>query len=170
MMERKDLLKALQDKNYSLASIESLTGGLFASTFTSIPGASKVFKGALVTYTDEVKETFGVEEETIKAHGAISPETAKEMVLAAYKYFKADVIISFTGNAGPDASEDKPVGLVYCGLKVADHLYVYQLELSGDRDEIRKKVVDFGFKTILEKLNPIREEKQPEIEPVSEQD
>ncbi len=152
-MKHQDLLELLKNNHLSLASCESLTGGLFASTFTSIPGASEVFKGAIVTYTDEIKEKLGVSKETIDTYGAISKECAREMALNASNYFSSDITVSFTGNAGPTASEGKDIGLVYVGLIIKNNLYVYKLNLTGTREVIREKVVDFAFKTIYEKIN-----------------
>ena len=152
IMERKDLLDALKSEHLTLSCMESLTGGMFASAFTSIPGASAVFLGGAVTYTDEAKERFGVKKSVISRFGAISKECAKEMALKASLFFQSDCSVSFTGNAGPDAQEGKDVGLVYVGVKVRDVLYTYQLNLEGDREEIRKQCVDFAFQTLIDKI------------------
>jgi len=154
-MERKDLLDVLVSKKLTLSCMESLTGGLFASTFTSIPGASQVFLGGAVTYQDKVKELFGVPSSVIKEHGAISKECAKEMALNASLFFSSDVAVSFTGNAGPDAQEGKPVGLVYIGIKVKNSLSVYELHLTGERNFIRRQCVDFAFSKIFEKVSAL---------------
>lgn len=151
-MERKDLLAALKEKKLTLSCMESLTGGLFASTVTSVPGASEVFVGGAVTYVDAAKANFGVKESTLKNYGAISKECAKEMALRASVFFQSDCSVSFTGNAGPSAEENKPVGLVYIAIKVKESLYTYQLNLQGERDDIRRQCVDFAFKTLTEKI------------------
>ena len=152
-MEAKDLLELLLERHLTIASMESLTGGLFAAFFTAIPGASQAFKGALVTYCDEAKEKFGVRKETIDNYGAISPECAKEMCLAASSLLKSDIAVSFTGNAGPSADEGKPVGLVYVGIQILDTYYGYRLDLTGERAKIRRSLVDFAFQTIYEKVS-----------------
>lgn len=151
-MERKNLLDLLVSNHLTLSAMESVTGGLFASSFVSIPGASKAFKGSAVTYCDESKKAFGVPEDILEKHGAISAECAKSMALAASRFFGSDVSISFTGNAGPDADEGKPVGLVFVALKVKDTLYSFRLELTGDRETIRRQLVDFAFQTIEKKV------------------
>ena len=151
-MERKELLEALKSEHLTISSMESLTGGMFASALTSIPGASECFVGAAITYTDQAKEMFGVKRSTIDKYGAISKECAKEMALKASSYFHTDVAVSFTGNAGPDAQEEKKVGLVYIAVKVRDTLTTYQLELEGDREDIRTQCVDFAFQTLVEKI------------------
>ena len=152
-MVRKDLFDLLVKNNLTLSCMESLTGGLFASAFTSIPGASKVFVGGAVTYTDKVKETYGVKTSTIEKYGAISAECSKEMAMKAALFFQSDIAVSFTGNAGPDASEGKPVGLVFISIKLDTTLYTYKLSLEGEREDIRRQCVDFAFKTLIDLLN-----------------
>jgi PncC family amidohydrolase len=154
-MERKELLDALVEKKLTLSSMESLTGGLFSAAFTSIPGASQVFKGGAVTYSDEAKESFGVKKETIAEKGAVSLECAKEMAVKASEFFNSDIAVSFTGNAGPTASEEKPIGMVFIALRVKDSLFSYELALHGDREEIRRQCVDFAFSTLFEKVNAL---------------
>lgn len=154
-MERSDVLKLLKEKNLTLSSMESVTGGKFAAAVTDIPGASQVYKGTMVSYNDDVKIAFGVKKETIEHNGAISMECAKEMAIRASLYFDTTVAVSFTGNAGPDAQEDKPIGLVYFAIRVKDKLYSYKLQFQGDRDLIRRQCVDFAFKTIQEKVSEL---------------
>lgn len=151
-MERRDLLDKLIEKNLTLSCMESLTGGLFASAFTSIPNASKVFKGGIVTYTDKVKEYFGIPRSIIESFGAISKECAREMCLKASLHFESDCAISFTGNAGPSADEGKEIGLVYIAIKVSNSLVIYTLNFKGDRRSIREQCVDFAFNKLYEKL------------------
>ena len=124
----------------TLSSIESLTGGLFASTITSIPGASKYFKGTIVTYQNEIKEKLGID----TSNGVINKETALAMAKAGREYFKSDICVSFTGNAGPEVMDDKPVGLVF----IAINYEVFELNLKGSRNEIRKQAVEFAIKKI----------------------
>lgn len=155
-MERGELLDVLLSKNLTLSSMESLTGGMFATAFTSLPGASKVFKGAAVTYTDAIKERFGVRKETISTYGAVSLEASKEMAVRASLFFDSDLAVSFTGNAGPEPSEDKPVGLVFISVKIQNKLYSYELHFNGERDDIRRQCVDFAFKEIVNRLHEER--------------
>lgn len=152
-MERKELLDLLVEKKLTLSAMESLTGGMFATAFTSLSGASQVFRGAAVTYQDQVKESFGVKKETIDQYGAVSKECSREMAIRASLFFNSDVSVSFTGNAGPLPSENKPVGLVFISVKIQNTLYTYELHLSGDREDIRRQCVDFAFKTLIEKLS-----------------
>ena len=155
-MERKELLDALRQHHAHLCARESLTGGSFSAAFTSIPGASNVFNGSAITYVDAVKEKYG----------AISQECAKERALSASLFFNAECAVSFTGNAGPSASENKPVGLVYIGVKVYNKLKVFELHLEGDRDSIRRQCVDFGFSQRKKRLDETSLEKTMDSKPI----
>ena len=112
-----ELIKTLLDKKSTVATAESCTGGMVAARLTSVSGASGAFKYGAVTYCNEAKNILlGVSTETLDEHGAISAETAKEMSEGIRKVMNADIGISVTGNAGPGAAENKPVGLVFIGV------------------------------------------------------
>ena len=101
----KDVLESFVKKGWSLGSVESLTGGLFSSTICSIPGASRVYKGSIISYANEVKENLAhVKDETIRTYGVVSKEVAEEMALGGLEALNVNVAVSFTGNAGPTAS------------------------------------------------------------------
>lgn len=127
----------------TIATVESFTGGLMASRLTSIPGVSKVYKGSMITYANEIKERLGVD----TSNGVINKEAAKEMALKGKEYFNVDICISFTGNAGPSTMENKPVGEVYISFNDK----VFALELKGDRESIRNQAVEFAIKKLEEK-------------------
>lgn len=114
--------KKLMEKNLTIASAESCTGGLFAAALTDMPGISSSFKRGLVTYSNEAKmDELGVKAETLEKYGAVSEETALEMVEGLKRVSGCDVCISVTGVAGPDGgSPEKPVGLVYIGFIYGD--------------------------------------------------
>ena len=148
------LVELLKKHNLTLGSIESLTGGLFASTITSVSGVSSVFKGTVVTYFTEIKEkVVGVKKETISKYGVISKECALEMATYGQKLIDTDVIVSFTGNAGPSVMEDKEVGKVFIGIIIKKEVEVLELNLTGDRNEIRNKCVEIALNKIFEKIN-----------------
>ena len=147
-----ELLEELASRNYSLSVMESLTGGLFASTFVSLTGASRVFKGGIIAYSSYAKVANGVKDETIQKFGTISNECVKEMALAVSNKFNTNVSIAFTGNAGPETQENKNVGLVFIGIRIGEKLHSFEIQLKGDRDKIRKDCVDLGFKILLDKL------------------
>lgn len=108
--------KHLVERQQTLAVMESLTGGLLASTITDVPGSSQYFRGGVVAYNSEIKAQMGVPQETIEQYGAVSPETARAMASAARQLLQADYGIGVTGVAGPDTQEGKPVGTIYIAL------------------------------------------------------
>jgi nicotinamide-nucleotide amidase len=122
-----------------LATAESCTGGMVASRITAVPGASDVFAGSVVAYSNEVKETgLGVPAELITAHGAVSAEVAAAMVEGARNRLGADVAVAVTGVAGPGGGTPaKPVGLVFVHAIGPDGEKSVRTELPGDRDMIR---------------------------------
>src|SRR5574344_1623344 len=108
----KTLLERFAEKGWSLGSVESLTGGLFSASICSIPGASRVYKGSIISYANEVKENLAhVKSETIEKYGVVSKEVAEEMALGGLEALNVSVCVSFTGNAGPTAEPgEAPVG------------------------------------------------------------
>ena len=149
----KSLIEKLDSLGLTLSSIESLTGGLFASSVTSIPGVSSVFKGAVVTYQTSIKEdVVHVDKKTIKKYGVVSYQVAGEMARHGRELLSSDVCISFTGNAGPSAMEDKPVGLVYIGVAIGSSFYAIERRFAGDRNSIRQACVEEGARFALEAI------------------
>ena len=143
----------LYKKNLSISTAESCTGGMIAATLISYPGISEVFKEGVVTYSNESKiRRLGVKEETLKKFGAVSEEIAREMVEGVAKNLNTDIAISTTGIAGPGGgTEEKPIGLVYVGIYIKGKTIVEKLNLTGDRESIRKKAT-------LNSLNLLRKE------------
>ncbi|XID95057.1 competence/damage-inducible protein A [Paenibacillaceae bacterium WGS1546] len=136
------VVRLLSRQQRTLALAESCTGGMAAALVTTIPGSAVVFRGGIVSYSNEMKMSqLGVPRELLEgpgAPGAISAETAIAMAEGARKAADADFALSVTGNAGPAAAEDKPVGLVYIGLaERGKECRVEKLQLSGDREGIR---------------------------------
>jgi len=133
------ILNKLKKRNLSFSVAESCTGGMISSKIVGVSGASEVYREGLVTYSNSSKaERLGVKKETLKSYGAVSSETAKEMV----EGLKTAVGISVTGIAGPNGGTlEKPVGLVYIGLKVNKNIEVMKKIFKGSREEIREKTV-----------------------------
>lgn len=132
------LVLALKEKGLVAATAESCTGGLVSAAITGIPGASGVFAGGVCTYTNELKaQLLGVNEQTLKEKGAVSPETAKQMAQGVRRISGADIGVGITGIAGPDGgSAEKPVGLVYIAVSSDKHSDVKRLLLSrGHKNE-----------------------------------
>ncbi len=138
-----ELIKILLDKKATAATAESCTGGMVAARLTSVSGASSAFKYGAVTYCNEAKNIMlGVSTKTLGEHGAISAETAKEMAEGIRKVMNADIGVSVTGNAGPGAAENKPVGLVYIGVSSEQYSAVLKNRFEGDRVSVREQAAD----------------------------
>ena len=150
-MKVEQVNKHFRDKGLTLGSVESFTGGLFASSITAVSGASKFYKGGYITYATEEKiNLICVPKDVIEEKGVVSKEVAYYMANNARQLLKVDVCVSFTGNAGPEAMEGKPVGEVHIGVATKDSAQVYSLLLEGSRNEIQQQAVDFVLEKLLE--------------------
>ena len=133
------LYRILLERGLTFATAESLTCGMIAAKMGAVPGVSAVYAGGFVTYSPSMKiRALGVSEETIAAHGTVSRECAGEMCRNAALRSGADLAVSATGNAGPDPSEGKPVGLVYIGVCFKDRVSVKEYRFEGDRSAVRE--------------------------------
>ena len=106
----------LKERGLTLAAMESCTGGLFSDTITNVAGSSAYFRGGIVSYMTDVKETMGVDPSVISEHGVVSQQTANAMALAVRERLQADVGVGITGVAGPDPQDGVPVGQVYIAV------------------------------------------------------
>ncbi|MBC7266322.1 MAG: nicotinamide-nucleotide amidohydrolase family protein [Coriobacteriia bacterium] len=124
----------------TLATAESCTGGMVASAITDVPGASDVFVGGAVAYSNALKRSLlGVPEEVLAEHGAVSPETAQAMASGALR-LGARVAVATTGIAGPGGgTPDKPVGLVWTAVATPERVEAHRLQLHGDRQGVRQR-------------------------------
>lgn len=139
------LLKKLGARGLTLGSVESVTGGLFASKICDNPGASKVFKGSLVAYNNDLKTHLAdVMPETIETYGVVSQEVADEMALGGARLLGVDICISFTGNAGPGVEPGTAkAGDVYVAVAYGERgLYHFPWSFKGSRNLIRQQAVD----------------------------
>lgn len=144
------LVTELIKLNLTISTMESLTGGLFGAKITSYSGVSKIYKGTLVTYSNQAKIKVGhVDQNIINKYGAISEETAIVMAKNCQNIFETDIAVSFTGNAGPTVMENKAVGLVYSVIRIKDKNYLFCDHLSKSRNKIRNDIVN---KTIVRLL------------------
>ena len=136
----------------SLVTAESLTGGGIGSVLTSVPGASLVYKGGIISYVNEVKaEVLGVPQEILERYGAVSAWTAGYMASGVRKLLQADIAVSVTGLAGPGGDEfGHPVGTVYVGYESAAKSLVKEYHFSGTRDEVRNQTIKAALSLILE--------------------
>ena len=149
-----NIIKKIIEKNLSISFAESATGGSLASAFTKIPGASTVFKGSFVTYSNEYKIRFlNVNKETIDKYGVVSNEVALEMVKGLKEITNAYICVSVTGNAGPSKGDpNEPVGRVYVGLIINNNKNIYELNLEGNREKIINSTVEFVYNKINESM------------------
>ena len=148
----KSLIELLTRKQLKISVAESCTGGLLASSITSISGASKVFNLGLVTYSNQTKiKVLKVNKNIIKKYGAVSHECCLEMVKNLSRISKANINVSITGIAGPKGgTKQKPVGLVYIGVKRGAKIQINKcLFKSKKRSSIQKATVDKALDLIL---------------------
>jgi nicotinamide-nucleotide amidase len=144
------VLQALEARGWSLALAESLTGGLLADSFVSVPGASKVLRGSIVAYSTDIKhELLGVDDSLLAEVGAVDPGVAIEMAVGAANRLGAKVGLSATGVAGPDEQDGNPVGTVFIGIVTPNGSDVVPLQLTGTRQEIRTQAASAAVEALL---------------------
>ena len=145
------VIAALKARGLTLAAAESCTGGLAAKRLTDVPGASAVFLGGVVSYTNGVKErVLHVPHETLETYSAVSEQTARAMAEGVRALTGADFGLSVTGVAGPDRDDrGHEVGTVYIALSAENETNVQLLHLSGDRPAIRAAAADEMFRMLL---------------------
>ena len=139
------------EKPLTISTAESCTGGMIASKLIEVPGISTNFIEGIVSYSNEAKiKRLKVKKETLEKYGAVSEEVAREMLAG----LKTDIGISTTGIAGPDGgTKDKPVGLVYIGIKVKNEVKIFRRELKGDRNKIRQRAMMHALYNLLKILS-----------------
>jgi len=134
------VIREMRARGLTLAVAESVTGGLISQMLTDVPGASEVLKCAFVTYTNEAKSgVLFIPQSDLETHGAVSAQTASAMAFSAQFAIGADIAISTTGEAGPTSQSGEPVGTIWIGLAHDGEPQIFQRELSGDRDAIRRR-------------------------------
>jgi nicotinamide-nucleotide amidase len=148
------LNELLLKHNYVISVAESCTGGLIQELLTSIPGASKIYKGGVIAYDNDVKMCqLKVSKETLDNYGAVSSDTAKEMALGIKNLFNSNIGLSVTGIAGPDgATPEKPIGLVYIGIAFGEQILAHKVVFNGDRNSIRHKAAEYSILTVIDML------------------
>lgn len=153
-MNAAELLELCEKRGVSLAAAESLTGGLLAAELTSVPGASRTFRGAITAYaTDLKRDLLGVNGGLLEERGAVDAEVARGMAAGVRWRLGADWGVATTGVAGPDPQDGQPVGTVF--LAVAGphgHARSKELALSGGREEIRAQTVAAALELLYDEL------------------
>ena len=145
-----EVVRLLARAGHNLATAESCTGGLIASLITEIPGASEVYLGSVVSYANEVKAgALGVRDATLRAAGAVSADCAAEMLDGVCGKLGAECGISVTGIAGPGGgTPEKPVGLVYIGVRYLDRVRITENRFRGSREQIRARTAAVALNTL----------------------
>ena len=138
-----ELVSLCQQKKLKVSAAESCTGGLISAYITSVPGASDVTDGSIVSYANRVKSGFlGVPDEILSRYGAVSAECVEHMAAGVVRMFGADVGIAVSGIAGPGGgTPGKPVGTVYICVKYRDKSFNKRFNFEGDRDGVREQTV-----------------------------
>jgi len=147
-----DVIKALGDKTLSVA--ESCTGGMIGAAITSIPGSSKVFKGGVISYTNEIKSSLlGVSKDLLEREGAVSLPVAQEMAVGVRTATSSDYGLSVTGLAGPGGDEyGNPVGTVFVGYADEYGFFAKKFLFDGDRESVRLKAVNAALQVLMDNL------------------
>lgn len=156
------VVATLRERGLSLATAESLTGGLIGATITSVPGASQVFVGGVIAYESRLKtELLGVPRETIQTYSVVSEDVARAMARGLAERSGADWCVAVTGVAGPagqDGHDPGEVWIAVVGPQVGQ-LPVFELveryDFSGDRASVRTQTVDASFAMLLRVLSPV---------------
>ncbi|MGV9252910.1 CinA family protein [Streptomyces sp. NPDC003697] len=156
-----DVVRLLAGRGETVAVAESLTGGLVAAEITSVPGASKVFRGSVTAYATELKHLLlGVDATLLAEHGAVHPQVAAQMAAGVRRALGTDWGIATTGVAGPDPQDGQPVGTVFvavdgprtAGFGAAHGGKTASLRLNGERAEIRMETVQSVLALLIEQI------------------
>ena len=156
-MTAEELVRELAARKLTVSTAESCTGGMLSAKIIDVPGASEIFTEGFVTYTNEAKmKRLSVSPGTLKDFGAVSAQCACEMAEGAARQSGADIALSTTGIAGPGGGTDeKPVGLVYIGMKAGDMLTAKEFIFQGSRNDVRTQTVEKALSILEEGLKSL---------------
>jgi nicotinamide-nucleotide amidase len=148
-----EILRLLTASSMTVATAESLTGGLVAGALTDIPGSSAAFRGGVVAYAPELKaEILGVDSRMLAQHGPVYAPVAAAMAEGVRKLLGATVGVATTGVAGPAPADGWPAGTVHIAVSLADDTVVRTMALTGNRDEVRRLTVERTLGLLLGRL------------------
>ena len=148
----RQVVTALVAAGRTVATAESLTGGLVCAALTDVPGASAVVRGAVVAYATELKaQLLGVDPDLLATGGAVQAEVARQMASGVCRVLGAEVGVATTGVAGPDPQDGRPVGTVFVAVAAEGRVVaVRELALAGDRGTIRDRTVEAALDLLME--------------------
>ena len=146
--------RLLSDNNKTLATAESCTGGKIAQVITSVSGASKYFKGSVVSYATETKiSVLGLSEQLIKEHSVVSFEVAKAMAISVKKIMKSDYAIATTGNAGPTKGDgNAEIGTVFIAIASPNEVIVEEFDFGQPREKVIDRAVNKAFEMLQKEI------------------
>ncbi|MET8528049.1 CinA family protein [Micromonospora sp. NPDC005172] len=148
------VVHSLSQRHETLATVESLTGGLLAASIVEIAGVSAIYRGGLVVYATELKATLaGVPGDLLAARGPVDPDVAAALAEGGRQRCGADWGLATTGVAGPEPQDGKPVGLVYVAVAGPTGAEVRQLDLDGGRDRVRSAAVIEALRLLAEHIH-----------------
>jgi len=162
-----DLKELMVEKGLTLSTAESCTGGLVAARIVNVPGSSNYFMGGVVAYDNRAKmKVLGVRAETLLKYGAVSPQTAREMVVGVKELLSTDCAVSTTGIAGPGGgTPEKPVGLTYIGVAVKERVEVFEFVFEDKnpdpvkrRNARRKKAAKKALQLLIKLIKGVEGE------------
>jgi PncC family amidohydrolase len=143
-----DIINILRKHNLTIATCESVTGGMIVSHLIDVSGSSDVVKGGIISYANEIKiKNVGVNKNTIEKYGAVSSNVAIEMAKGISTKMNCDIALAITGNAGPKNIENKKCGLAYLCIKVIDK--TYQFELQSNEKERNNIRIDLTIQSLV---------------------
>lgn len=147
-----DVIHALEGR--TLVTAESCTGGGIGAALTAVPGSSEVYKGGIISYTNEVKKSLlGVSREVLERYGAVSAPVVEAMAIGARERLCADIAVSVTGLAGPGGDDyGNPVGTVYIGYTDASKTVSTEFHFSGDREAVRAAAIRAALEFVLQEF------------------
>ena len=148
------IIKKLASKKQTISFAESCTGGRVASEFTSVAGASAVFNGSVVTYSNKIKHKWlNVDNKLLEKFGAVSTQCVSSMLKGIQNLSNSDYAIAISGIAGPDGgSKEKPVGTVYIGIVTPKKEKVFHCLFNGNRTSIQEQSTEFAIEKIAKFL------------------
>ncbi|MEV0150085.1 MULTISPECIES: nicotinamide-nucleotide amidohydrolase family protein [unclassified Nonomuraea] len=151
-----EAITLLVERGATLAVAESLTGGLIGATLTAVPGASKAFRGGVVSYATDLKQALlGVPGDLLRREGAVHPDVAAAMAAGVARLCEATYGLAVTGVAGPEPQDGRPVGTVHVAVSgPGGEIWLRELRLQGSRERIRVKTVDEAVDLLTGVLKP----------------
>ena len=153
-----EIINIMREKKLTLGTVESATGGLITHMITNVPGSSDVFRGSIISYSNEIKiKIVGVKEAPLQESGAVSGQVARAMAKRGRKVLGVDICVADTGIAGPGgATPGKPVGLFYLGLSHKDGTFTQKHIFKGTREENKQQAARTALMRVREYLDSLR--------------